>query len=199
MKSLRATITTDQLASILTRCTLIIVDVRLHREISITRRPAAGMKTMKGAWMLYSFRGWPPLVATDALNSFGSSLGLLWLVRRVKHPINLHTAFGCFCGKKRRHLMTWCEFFINIWRRIEKKHINSPAVFSSEPNTCLILIFWLASCLTGSLVDETEDEDKVGVFGAKEDTTWAPVAEYVSDMPAVWKMLKYVLLETSHY
>lgn len=89
MKSLRATITTDQLSSILTHCTLVIVDVSLHTEILIIHGPTAGRKNMKAAWMLYSICGWLPLVVEGVLNNFESSLGFLWQVTRVKHPIDL--------------------------------------------------------------------------------------------------------------
>lgn len=89
--------------------------------------------------------------------------------------------------KKERHLMTWCEFLIHIWGGGQTKHRNSPAVFSSEPNTCLIRIFSLASGLTGSLVEETEDEEKVRGLWTEEDTIWAPVAEHMSNMAAGWK------------
>lgn len=77
MKSLRATITTDQLSSILTHCTLVIVDVSLHTEILIIHGPTAGRKNMKAAWMLYSICGWLPLVVEGVLNNFESSLGFL--------------------------------------------------------------------------------------------------------------------------
>lgn len=80
----------------------------------------------------------------------------------------------------------------------QTKHRYSPDVFSSEPNTCLIWIFSLASCLTGSLVEETEDEDEVWAFWTEEDPIWAPVAEYMSDMPAEWKN-PYSLSKTSCY
>lgn len=77
MKSLRTTIATDQLSPIFTRCTLVIIDVGLHKEILIINRPAAGLNRMQTVWMLYSICEWLPLVVKDAFNSLGSSLGLL--------------------------------------------------------------------------------------------------------------------------
>lgn len=95
--------------------------------------------------------------------------------------------------KKKKKGIWWPDvnslstFGVGVGGGGQTKHRNSPAVFSSEPNTCLIQIFSLASGLTGSLVEETEDEDKVGGFWTEEDTIWAPVAEYMSNTTAGWK------------
>lgn len=77
MKSLRTAVTADQLSPILTCCTLVIIDVGLHREILIINRPAAGLNSMETLWTLYSICEWLLLVVKNALNSFGSSVGLL--------------------------------------------------------------------------------------------------------------------------
>lgn len=90
MKGLRATVTTDQLSSVLTHRTLVIVGVSLHTEMLVIRGPAAARRTMNAAWMLYySICGWLPLVVEGVLNSFESSLGFLRQVAGVKHPVDL--------------------------------------------------------------------------------------------------------------
>lgn len=110
--------------------------------------------------------------------------------QRLTVPIKIRKAFDDLMWIPYPHLVV-------VGR--QTKHRNSPAVFSSEPNTCLIWIFSLASGLSGSLVEETEDEDKVRGFWTEEGTIWAPVAEYMSNVTAGWKMPKFVFLETSLY
>lgn len=75
MKGLRATVTTDQLSSVLTHRTLVIVGVSLHTEMLVIRGPAAARK-QRGC-SVYSICGWLPLVVEGVLNSFESSLGFL--------------------------------------------------------------------------------------------------------------------------
>lgn len=76
MESVRAAVATDQLSSIFTHGTLVIVEVSLHRQILIIHRPTAGTKNMAAVWRLYSICEWLSLVVKDALNSFGSFVGL---------------------------------------------------------------------------------------------------------------------------
>lgn len=68
--------------------------------------------------------------------------------------------------------------FINICNHIYRlyiyikntEHRYSPNDLSSEPNTCLIWTFSMASWLTGGLVEEAEEEDGVTGFWTEEDT-----------------------------
>lgn len=104
MKSLRTAITANQLPSVLTHCTLIIIIVKLHTQRyghirHKSRNTNVQRQVTVSEWILYHACGCLPPVVKGIPSSFGlgCSIYLLWLTTRVKFPVYFSALSGCSC------------------------------------------------------------------------------------------------------